>query len=120
MFETPDLMTFLHDNYLAELAERRQEAGKTANNKEFKPSLDGFVDWARNYLAAENQPMNVAYLATGLGLRMQHGQVLAMRPQEGVEAARTMYDEGIHITRPSSIPGQGMLRTPTVPITGDR
>lgn len=85
---TPDIMTFLYQKY------------KEQNIDE---SLESFIIFSRNYLAKDNQPVNLAYLPIGIGLILQQGQTIGFIPQK-VKTSE-MRDEGIHVTRPQTIPG---------------
>jgi hypothetical protein len=122
MFEIQDLMSFLE----AEYASYQQAAADYPDEEQPDFTVtaeDGAVDvkasfanFCRTYLAEVNQPANVVYLPRGLGLRLQRGQTLAFVPQ--TQAEGFMRDEGIHITRPSALPGMGMLPGGAIPVTG--
>ncbi len=120
MQATETFMEFLHNQYLLSLEEDKQariNVDEPIDAKDFEPSLADFIEWADHYLSNENRPINVSYLQVGLGLRMQRGQTLGFSPQP-VGGGGQMYDEGVHITRPGSQPGQGMIPSGGVQVTG--
>lgn len=111
----PDIMTFLYDEFLKAFT----QGNIPKENVGTEPTLEGFIAFARKYLAEVNQPMSVTYLMTGLGLRLQQGQTVALRPQQ--ENANPMRDAGLHITKPMTVPGQhGISDISSVPIIGSR
>jgi hypothetical protein len=98
--QTPDLMSFLYDVYKEDV---RVENEKNPETEARVPTLEGFIEFSRKYLAEVNRPMNVTYLPVGLGLRLQYGQTVGFVRQELEDQG--MRDSGIPISRPQTIPG---------------
>lgn len=115
---TLDMMTFLMSEYQQELQVQKQKALDAGVESQVAPTLEEFVAFSRNYLAKENQPINVAYLPLGLGLRLQRGQTISFIPDQD---ERPMRDEGLHITRPAYVPGMsGISDMSGIPVFGGR
>lgn len=113
-----DLMTLLkeeYDKYVQELNDKRDEKDRPWP---ILPSLDGFIEFSRDYLARINPPVNLAYMPVGVGLRLQQGHTVGFTVQKVEEYQ--MRDEGVPVTRPMSIPGMhGITSTYGIPIGGN-
>lgn len=78
-----DLFSFLLTKYLANCNDEKQE-----------PDLSGYLAFARRTLIT-NPPVSIRYLASGLGVQLTSGEILAFTSDQlGV---RPMIDEGTSI-----------------------
>jgi hypothetical protein len=106
-FEIPVFMEFLMEEYnvykVNLLEEGKEDPFELVDDYGDDAPVASFIAWATDYLANVNQPINTAYLASGLGIRLQRGQTVSFRPQKPEDTG--MRDEGVHITRPQTIPG---------------
>ena len=79
-------------------------------------TADEFISWCKDYID-KCPAIGIAYLARGFGLRMANGDTVAMQSQDDKDYS--MRDEGIHITKPQTIPGlHGIVDTSGIAITG--
>lgn len=83
----------------AERLAREQEAQERLRNA--GPNLDGFIEFANAYMT-QYPASNPLYLDRGIGVRLTNGDTVALGPPQRDYGMR---DEGLHVTRPQSIPG---------------
>jgi hypothetical protein len=119
MVQIPDLMTLLeqeYENYLQSLEGKPDEYLVTEEDGTINVAKS-FSNFCRQYLATLNQPIQVSYLTVGLGLRLQAGQTVAFANQS--EETSHMRDEGVHITKPKTVPGMhGLVPSHSIGIFG--
>ena len=105
------LMDHLCDEYKKHLAEEAVELDE--NEKEL---LVDVVNWWKAYLSEINTPVNVAYLASGLGVKLAQGQLFAFCDDQNNQIMR---DEGVPITGRNAL-GPSMARDTSVPVFGGK
>ncbi len=107
-----DLMTHLHERYKELLAKQGNDIIDDAH--EVLPDIDEFISFSRNYLANENQPLGLTYVAEGIGLKLADGTTITFRTFTA--PAKGSIECGIPITRPTSM-YPGMMADTSIPIT---
>jgi hypothetical protein len=108
-----DFMSFLHAQYLADL----EEAETKPAGIEKIPSLEGFVLWAQWYLSTQNQPLNVNYLARGIGVRMQQGQILGFSSQDA-DDGHMEPDYSVPVTGSKMLNSGRLVSSGAIQVTG--
>ena len=101
------LLTYLKKKFDQEEAQTAKDTGKPAKvTKTANAQLTKFLAFGQDHLN-KFPPVQAQYLAKGVGVRLANGVNLSIA--EDVES-EAMHDEGIHITRPRSLRGQGGMQ----------
>lgn len=95
-----DLFGFIADLYI-----------KKCTHDKVNATLFGYLEFARAYLMT-NQPTQLRYLASGLGVLLREGQLLAFTLDQ--VGSQVMQDESISIIRAAQNPLQSSFSAPAM------
>lgn len=106
------LMQFLESEYEAHLA-------TLGNPSEVADTRVIFVNFCEEYLK-DNQPIQTAYLPSGLGVRLQQGQLVSFVQQDG-KTGDLLPDNSVPVLIPQHVIGmRDMANTQSFGVFGDR